>query len=172
MRARRVAVELRHQQSDSTAGAIADGGPRVRLQQGRRLRRFPGFDVLDYRRYFVRRSHAAARADRPRESRGALRRLPMLSILFAVILAAPGALRPQPKTVPPQAEEVTPKTELSDDDVREHVKAYLGSIDTPIHANQWKALGPRAVPMLEEIAKNHDELPTRRAKAIDGLAAV
>jgi len=96
----------------------------------------------------------------------------MLSILFAAILAAPGALRPQPKTAPPQAEDVTPKTELSDDDVREHVKAYLGSIDTPIHANQWKTLGRRAVPMLEEIVKSRDELPTRRAKAIDGLAAV
>ena len=86
----------------------------------------------------------------------------MLSILFAAILAAPGALRPQPKTAPPQSEDVTPKTELTDDDVRQHVKAYLGSIDTPIQANQWKALGPRAVPMLEEIVKNHDELPTRR----------
>jgi len=95
----------------------------------------------------------------------------MLSILFAVILAAPGSLRPQPKTAPPQGEEVTPKAELSDEDVRQHVKGYLGSIDTPIQANQWKALGPRAVPILEEIVKNPDELPTRRAKAIDGLAA-
>ena len=96
----------------------------------------------------------------------------MLSILFAAILAAPGAIRPPPKPAPAQDVDVTPKTELSDDDVREHVKAYLGSIDTPIHANQWKALGPRAVPMLEEIVKNHDDLPTRRAKAIDGLAAL
>ena len=96
----------------------------------------------------------------------------MLSILFAAILAAPGAIRPPPKPAPAQDVDVTPKTELSDDDVREHVKAYLGSIDTPIHANQWKALGPRAVPLLEEIVQNHDELPTRRAKAIDGLAAL
>jgi len=95
----------------------------------------------------------------------------MLSILFAAILAAPGSIRPQPKATPPQGEDVTPRTGLSDDDVRQRVKGYLGSIDTPIQANQWKALGPRAVPMLEEIVKNHDELPTRRAKAIDGLAA-
>src|SRR5436309_9821389 len=96
----------------------------------------------------------------------------MLSIVFAAILAAPGAIRPPPKAAPAQGADVTTRTELSDDEVRERVQAYLGSIDTPIQGNQWKALGPRAVPLLEEIVKNHNALPTRRAKAIDGLAAL
>ena len=98
----------------------------------------------------------------------------MLSLLLAALLAAPGVTRQKPlqKAPPPEDGQVDTKNELSDEDVRQQVDAYLGSIDTPIEANQWKALGPRAVPMLEGIVTNHDELPTRRAKAIDGLAAL
>ena len=62
--------------------------------------------------------------------------------------------------------------ELTDDEVRDQVKAYLGSIDTPITAKDWQALGPRANPLLEEIARDPKQLPTRRAKAIDGLASL
>jgi hypothetical protein len=58
---------------------------------------------------------------------------------------------------------------LSDDEARSRMNAFLGSIDTPISAQQWAALGTRVGPWLEEIAKSTSELPTRRAKAIDGL---
>jgi HEAT repeat protein len=53
--------------------------------------------------------------------------------------------------------------------VRQQVDAYLGSIDTPISAERWKALGPEAVPILVSIAE-HPGLPTRRAKALHGLS--
>jgi hypothetical protein len=97
----------------------------------------------------------------------------MLSALFALLLAAPDLKHVQPQPAPAADDvQVQTKDELSDDEVREQVNAYLGSIDTPIRANQWKALGPRAVPLLERIARSHDELPTRRARAIDGLVAL
>jgi hypothetical protein len=99
----------------------------------------------------------------------------MLNLLLAVLLAAPGTMnkKPPPQQAPVADDQpVQPKEELSADEVRQHVEGYLGSIDTPITANQWKALGPRAVPMLERIAMDQNELPTRRAKAIDGLTAL
>src|SRR6267154_1500376 len=97
----------------------------------------------------------------------------MLSLLVAALLAAPGVTSKRPPQTPvPEGTEVQPKEELSAEDVRNHVEGYLGAIDTPIQASQWKSLGPRAVPVLEAIVKNPDELPTRRAKAIDGLAAL
>jgi HEAT repeat protein len=99
----------------------------------------------------------------------------MFSILLAALLAAPGITQKRPSQAPvPIAgdQQVQPNENLSADEVRQHVEGYLGSIDTPITANQWKALGPRAVPMLERIATNQNELPTRRAKAIGGLAAL
>ena len=61
---------------------------------------------------------------------------------------------------------------LSDDEVRAQVLAYLSTIDTPIRAAAWQALGARAEPILREIISNRDNFPTRRAKAIDGLTAV
>jgi len=98
----------------------------------------------------------------------------MLNVLLAVLLAA-GVLQKKPPPQPPpvsDGQQVQPQEELSADEVRDRVEGYLGSIDTPITANQWKTLGPRAVPMLERIAMDHNELPTRRAKAIDGLTAL
>jgi HEAT repeats len=97
----------------------------------------------------------------------------MLTVLLAALLAAPGIIQKRPPQPPPASEQpVQPNESLSADDVRQHVEGYLGSIDTPISANQWKALGPRAIPQLEAIAMSQTELPTRRAKAIDGLAAL
>src|SRR5207249_11501496 len=60
----------------------------------------------------------------------------------------------------------------SDEDLRARIDTFLGSIDTPISAAQWRALGPKAVPMLEEIATDAKKLPTRRARALDGLSLV
>lgn len=92
-------------------------------------------------------------------------------LLTAALLATPAIARKRP---PPATgtQPVHPNENLSADDVRKNVDAYLGSIDTPIGPDQWKTLGPRAIPILEQIAMNQDELPTRRAKAIDGLAAL
>jgi len=98
----------------------------------------------------------------------------MLNVLLAVLLAAGVLQKKPPPQQPPvsDGQQVQPQEELSADEVRDRVEGYLGSIDTPITANQWKTLGPRAVPMLERIAMDHNELPTRRARAIDGLTAL
>jgi hypothetical protein len=58
------------------------------------------------------------------------------------------------------------------DEVRPLVEAYLGSIDTPIGADRWRALGPAAAPILEELARDPGQLPTRRARALEGLSFV
>jgi hypothetical protein len=58
---------------------------------------------------------------------------------------------------------------LSDDDVRQRVEAYLGTIDTPITADRWKALGTRGADLLQPIAESSDEFPSRRAKALSAL---
>lgn len=57
-------------------------------------------------------------------------------------------------------------------ELRGQVNAYLSSIDTPITKAQWKALGPEAAPLLQQIATSSESLPLRRARAIDGWSAV
>jgi hypothetical protein len=86
-----------------------------------------------------------------------------MTLLIALMLALP-LQKPAPQG--PGAAEPTDTT------LREQVVAYLGSIDTPITPAQWKALGPRGRTVLTELAQSHDVLPTRRAKAVDGLAAL
>ncbi|HSD19548.1 MAG TPA: HEAT repeat domain-containing protein [Anaeromyxobacter sp.] len=58
-----------------------------------------------------------------------------------------------------------------DPSVREKTLALLGAIDRPIRTETWRALGPEAVPVLAEVAAS-DALPTRRALALEGLAAL
>jgi HEAT repeat protein len=60
----------------------------------------------------------------------------------------------------------------ADSAVEQRVQSYLGAIDRPIPDGAWQRLGPQAAPILERIAQDANELPTRRAKALDGLAAV
>ncbi len=59
----------------------------------------------------------------------------------------------------------------SDEALKQTVETYLSSIDVPISAARWKALGPDAAPLLASIAQS-DALPTRRAKALHALALV
>jgi HEAT repeat protein len=58
------------------------------------------------------------------------------------------------------------------DDVREQVRSHLGAIDRPVSTETWRALGPAAEPVLLEVAGSDRELPTRRARALEGLAAL
>jgi HEAT repeat protein len=94
-------------------------------------------------------------------------------ILAAALLASTASMaaRIQPKPLPVQAGEPKPDPEMSDEDVRSQMAAYLGAIDTPIPLSSWKSLGLRAESPLLAIVQS-DALPTRRAKAIDGLAAI
>jgi hypothetical protein len=62
--------------------------------------------------------------------------------------------------------------QLSDVELRERVDAYLGTIDRPITAERWKALGPRAAPLLEAVIADKSQFPSHRAKAVDGLVAL
>lgn len=72
----------------------------------------------------------------------------MTALLIAALLAAP----------------------LSDEEVREKAQAYLGAIHG-VKAAQWKELGPGAAEVLEPIVTDLAALPSKRALALDGLAA-
>jgi hypothetical protein len=65
-----------------------------------------------------------------------------------------------------------PAAAAPDPAVEQRVQSYLGAIDRTVPDSTWKSLGPQAAPILERIAQDPDELPTRRAKALDGLAAI
>jgi hypothetical protein len=59
----------------------------------------------------------------------------------------------------------------SEAELRAVVESYLDSFEKPTPDAQWQALGQQAEPILLEIAKG-DGLPTRRAKAVNGLVAL
>jgi hypothetical protein len=90
----------------------------------------------------------------------------MTMLLIAALLAAS---RPT-KVPPPPAQASQPAPQLSDDEIQQRIRAYLGSIDTPIPAARWRELGPRAGPVLQQIALDSNQMPSRRAKAVGGLS--
>jgi hypothetical protein len=93
----------------------------------------------------------------------------MIAMLLSALLAVPvGRDRPKPTADAGQAPQAAP---LSDEEVRSKAQAWLGAIDRPISAEQWKSLGPRAAEVLEPIIADPDQFPTVRAKALDGLSA-
>jgi hypothetical protein len=89
----------------------------------------------------------------------------VIAFLLAALIAAPRAPRTSPAPQPPVQEQ------LSDAELRERVDTYLGTIDRPISSDRWKALGPRAAPILEAVIADEGQFPSRRAKAVDGLVA-
>jgi len=60
---------------------------------------------------------------------------------------------------------------MTDAEVRAHAEELLGNIDRPVPASTWKALGPAAVSVLEEIAASEDQMPSTRSAALHALAA-
>jgi hypothetical protein len=82
----------------------------------------------------------------------------MTSLIVALLLAVPPAKAPAAEA-----------SRLSDEAVRQRVQALLNNIDTRNLAGSWKALGQRAADLLEPVAQSDAELPSRRAKAVDGL---
>lgn len=90
----------------------------------------------------------------------------MIVLLLTALIAAPRPARRAPAPDQPVQE-----LQLSDVELRERVEAYLGAIDRPVTAERWKALGPRAAPILEAVIADSSQFPTRRAKAVDGLVA-
>ena len=57
-------------------------------------------------------------------------------------------------------------------DLHEQIQALLATRDTPVTPQQWRALGPGALPELERLAADRSELPTRRGRAIEGVGAL
>lgn len=57
-------------------------------------------------------------------------------------------------------------------DLEAQVDAYLGSLDAAVKAEQWRALGPDAIALLEKRAFAKDGLPTVRARAAEALGLV
>ena len=84
-----------------------------------------------------------------------------MTILLAALLCAPASATGSQSS-----------SSQSDEQIRQRIDTYLGSIDAPIRPAQWRALGPRGAAVLEQIAQDSRVLPTRRAKALDGLSAL
>jgi len=96
-----------------------------------------------------------------------------LSTLILTLATSGGPVyRPPRPAIQPPASTAGPDDTLSDEELRSRVASYLGAIDVPVTAEQWRALGPRAVPLLEEVLANRDDLPSRRASAVGGLAVI
>lgn len=56
--------------------------------------------------------------------------------------------------------------------IRARLAPLLGAIDRPTPLEAWKRLPPEAQPVLEAIAGDPRELPSRRAAALSGLAVL
>jgi len=94
--------------------------------------------------------------------------LAFLLVLLCVPQMQPRRGTPQPA---PDAGTVT-AAELSPEQIEQRIHMYLGTIEKPITPAMWQRLGPKAIPQLEKIARDSSQFPTRRAMAIDGIAAI
>ena len=87
----------------------------------------------------------------------------MTSILLAALIASSGVSRAadRARETAPAALPEQPGADLSDAELRHEIDGYLGTIDTPIPAAHWKALGPRAAPILAALISDAGQFPTR-----------
>ncbi len=92
-------------------------------------------------------------------------------ILIAALVASPATVRKAPLQAPADAPAEAPVPQLSPEELRARIDAFLGVIDVPIPVSQWRALGPQAAPLLEQIIGDAQAFPSRRAMAVDGLVA-
>jgi len=95
----------------------------------------------------------------------------MLAFLILVLSAPvmqPNRARPQP---PAESGPVTP-AQLSPEELHDQIKMYLGTIERPVTPAMWQRLGPAALPELEKIVRDPQQFPTRRAGALNGIAAI
>src|SRR5512136_2288304 len=98
--------------------------------------------------------------------------LHLAAALLAGSLVGAGTERPL-APAPAAGTQVPPVTlQPSDEELRGRIEGFLGAIDTPIRVEQWKGLGPGAVPILQRIAQDRGEFPSRRARALHGLAII
>ena len=86
----------------------------------------------------------------------------MISLLLMLMMTH-SAAKPPPAAKAPAVR--------SDVELREVIESYLDASERPMPYAQWQALGQRAEPILREIVSG-DALPTRRARAVNGLVAL
>jgi HEAT repeat protein len=98
--------------------------------------------------------------------------LALSALILAFATSGAPVYRPPRPATPAQAPAAGPDETLSDEELRSRVTSYLGAIDVPVTTEQWRALGPRAAPLLEAVLANTDDLPSRRASAVGGLAVI
>lgn len=56
--------------------------------------------------------------------------------------------------------------------IREQLAPYLGTIDRPVSAEDWRRLPPEALAVLERIAADPTAFATQRALTLEGAAAL
>lgn len=83
--------------------------------------------------------------------------------ILAVALLGPGAPRPVvPAADPPPPADAAERAQ--------RIEVALGMIHGGPTPGFWRALGPAAVPELERLARDPGAMPSRRARAIEGLS--
>jgi hypothetical protein len=87
-----------------------------------------------------------------------------MTLLLCAMLAL---ARPPPPSAPAGAQ----PPPANETELRQRIESYLGYFETSVPEEQWKALGPSAVPILNGIATKSG-LPSRRAHALGGLVAL
>lgn len=60
----------------------------------------------------------------------------------------------------------------SSQNLRAQVEALLGAYEDSANPARWRSLGDAAIPILESVVADYTALPTRRARSLDGLAAL
>jgi HEAT repeat protein len=96
----------------------------------------------------------------------------LAAALLAASLAGIGAEKLRTPEPPEQVQTTPAPAQLSEEQLRRQIDSLLGTIDTPVRDDRWKSLGPGAVPILRQIAQDQREFPSRRARALNGLAAI
>ena len=81
-------------------------------------------------------------------------------------------LSQQPMVGGPPSDAPAPTSASAQTDLQQRIDVLLGTRDVAVTPQQWRALGPAALPELERLAADASALPTRRARAIEGLVAL
>jgi hypothetical protein len=93
----------------------------------------------------------------------------MISVMVCSLVCALPPARP---VATPSASDAAPAQQVADEELQQRIATMLGTIDTRISADEWRALGPRGAAILEQLAQDPKVLPSRRAGAVAGLSAI
>ncbi len=96
----------------------------------------------------------------------------LLGLLVAIATPQEKVFRPVGEAVSARAGVTARDETLSNEEVSARAGSYLGRIDIAVTTDEWRALGQRAIPVLEGVVSKRSALPSRRAAAMGGLAAI